>query len=125
MDISSIIIVSIFLKYLVFLDLCIPEGSNNPGISLKNEWIVWPPTLRAATPVGARTTIFFLEVSLNSLSRVDFPVPALPVMKKLSPEFSSTSSVFLNELFNIKGSFIMPVYFFVNEMKTGKWSLNP
>lgn len=68
---------------------------------------------------------FFLEVSLNSLSRVDFPVPALPVMKKLSPEFSSTSSVFLNELFNIKGSFIMPVYFFVNEMKTGKWSLNP
>jgi len=37
MDISSIIIVSIFLKYLEFLDLCIPDGNNNPGISLKNE----------------------------------------------------------------------------------------
>ena len=34
-----------------------------------------------AMPVGATTTAFFLVVSLICLSNVDFPVPALPVMK--------------------------------------------
>src|SRR5512140_3362319 len=51
------------------------------GLKPKNEWIVWPRTLSAATPVGARTAMRLSVWPRQSSSRVDFPVPALPVMK--------------------------------------------
>ena len=48
----------------------------------KNEWMVWPPTLTAASPVGATTTILSSRRSLTHLSSVDLPVPALPVTNR-------------------------------------------
>jgi hypothetical protein len=35
------------------------SGRTRRGGRPKNEWIVWPPTLTAASPVGASTTISF------------------------------------------------------------------
>ena len=44
--------------------------------------MVCPPTRRAATPVGATTTRFFLSFSGMMWINVDFPVPAEPVTKR-------------------------------------------
>src|SRR3954465_1276722 len=55
--------------------------------------MVWPLTFTAANPVGAKTTTVFLVVSRKCLRRVDFPVPAWPVMKALWP-FSIRYSAF-------------------------------
>src|SRR5262249_40148995 len=48
----------------------------------KNEWMVWPPTLTAASPVGATTTILASIRSLRHLRSVDLPVPARPVTNR-------------------------------------------
>ena len=45
------------------------------------ECMVTPPALSAAIPVGATTTTFLCVVRIISLSKVVFPVPALPVRK--------------------------------------------
>ena len=52
---------------------------------MKNEWIVWPPTFKAAMPVGATIAQFPLYLSLNSWMTVDFPVPAKPDKKRFFP----------------------------------------
>ena len=56
-----------------------------------------------AIPVGAKTATLFLEVFLNNCKRVDFPVPALPVTKAASDEFSNWSRISVNSLLNDKG----------------------
>ena len=43
----------------------------------------------AATPEGASTTILFPELSLSRRRNVVFPVPALPVRKRLLPVSST------------------------------------
>ena len=53
--------------------------SGKPNI----EWMVTPPALMAAIPVGATTMCFFLVFLTNSFRKVVFPVPALPVKKIL------------------------------------------
>jgi len=53
--------------------------------------MVWPPTLRAATPVGAAMAIRLLVASARWCSSVDFPVPALPVTKTCSVDVSIAS----------------------------------
>ena len=44
-------------------------------------WIVLPPALIAATPVGATTTVFFSDWDSRFFRKVVFPVPAFPVKK--------------------------------------------
>ena len=53
--------------------------SGKPNI----EWMVTPPALIAAIPVGATTMCFFLVFFTKSLRNVVFPVPAFPVRKML------------------------------------------
>jgi hypothetical protein len=48
---------------------------GNPNI----EWIVTPPALIAAIPVGATTIYFFLVFFTKSFRKVVLPVPAFPV----------------------------------------------
>jgi hypothetical protein len=55
-----------------------PIGSRN------SEWMVCPPTLSAATPVGAQMTICLLVFQFKWLSSVDLPVPARPVTNTCS-----------------------------------------
>ncbi len=55
-----------------------PIGRRN------SEWMVCPPTLSAATPVGAQITICFCVCQLRWLSSVDLPVPARPVTNTCS-----------------------------------------
>ena len=47
-----------------------------------NEWIVTPPALIAATPVGATTTILLGDCSFRFFRKVVLPVPAFPVRKR-------------------------------------------
>ena len=62
-----------------------PVGSPNI------EWMVLPPALMAATPVGA-TTIQRLSLSLKTLfKKVVLPVPASPVKNTLRLVFSTMS----------------------------------
>ena len=49
--------------------------------SLKKLCRVLPPALMAAMPVGANTTCFFRVWLQIYFSKVDLPVPALPVRK--------------------------------------------
>ncbi len=74
------------------------EFSVTSGRNLKKECIVWPPTLRAATPVGARTTILLDVMSLKCSISVDFPVPALPVTKRFLFVLSMILRAFLASL---------------------------
>jgi hypothetical protein len=55
------------------------------------EWIVTPPALMAAIPVGATTICFFLVRLTKSLRNVVFPVPAFPVKKTLLLVYSIKS----------------------------------
>jgi hypothetical protein len=82
MEISSITSVSIALRSLrswgfwsIGWSAMTPMGSRN------REWIVCPPTLRAATPVGAAMTICFDVFHARWFRSVDLPVPARPVTK--------------------------------------------
>jgi len=61
------------------------------GLKPKNEWMVWPLILSAATPVGASATTFLAVMTRKYSSSVDLPVPARPVMKALLPVLSMTS----------------------------------
>ena len=58
------------------------SGRISRGGKPKKEWMVWPPTLTAASPVGARTTISSETRSLRQVSNVDLPVPARPVTNR-------------------------------------------
>jgi len=60
--------------------------------------MVCPPTFNAATPVGASTTKFFLVCLAKYFSNVDFPVPALPVIKILVAVVSKMFRIVLNSL---------------------------
>ena len=59
--------------------------------SRKSEWMVCPPTLRAATPVGAAITTCFEVFHDKWFRSVDLPVPARPVTKMFSRVFSMSS----------------------------------
>ena len=48
----------------------------------KNEWMVTPPALMAATPVGATMAVFLKQLSRMYFRKVVLPVPALPVRKR-------------------------------------------
>ena len=70
------------------LRICIDEmsclrissvGRNGVNGSWKSECSVVPPALMAATPVGAATTICFVDVCCIFCRSVVFPVPAFPV----------------------------------------------
>ena len=74
------------------------------GWKRKKEWIVWPWTLIAATPVKAKTTTFFFVVARKCLRKWDFPVPALPVRKMFLSLFSSRLMISLFSLFKSKSS---------------------
>jgi hypothetical protein len=56
------------------------SGLRVRGGILKNEWIVDPLTLIAASAVGATTAQFVIFSARNRIS-VDLPVPARPVTK--------------------------------------------
>src|SRR5699024_841617 len=56
-----------------------------PGTMESRRWTVSPPTFRAARPVGATTWTFLVDSPRNLRTRVDLPVPALPVRKTLRP----------------------------------------
>lgn len=83
--------------------------------------MVCPPTFNAATPVGASTTNFFLVCCVKCLSRVDFPVPALPVINTLVFVLFKRSRVVLNSLVTtsfgdapfLEAAFFFGVVFFV------------
>lgn len=63
-------------------------GTYGEKGSWKNEWMVIPPALMAAMPVGASTIIRFGDSSFNRLRKVVLPVPAFPVRKRLAFVFS-------------------------------------
>jgi len=54
-------------------------------------------------PVGASTTGLWDVVFVKRRKRVDFPVPALPVIKICFEEFSSSSSKILNSVDSLSG----------------------
>ena len=56
---------------------------NGAKESWKKEWMVTPSALMAAMPVGATTTMRFDDSFLRRRRKVVFPVPALPVRKRL------------------------------------------
>ena len=60
-----------------------------PTGSRRREWMVCPPTLRAATPVGATTATFRCSTATIRWSTVDLPVPARPVTS--SGDWSSSA----------------------------------
>jgi hypothetical protein len=80
------------------LDMPLPpvntEGIRHNG-NEKNEWIVLPCALIAATPVGAKTTHRFVVFATIYRRNVVFPVPAFPVRNKdtaVSSTYLSASS---------------------------------
>ena len=58
------------------------SGRISRGGKPKKEWMVWPPTLTAASPVGASTTISSVIIPRRQVSSVDLPVPARPVTNR-------------------------------------------
>ena len=66
-------------------------GTKGDRGSWKNEWMVMPPALMAATPVGATMMLRFLLRSLRVRRNVVLPVPAFPVRKMLIPVCSTKS----------------------------------
>ena len=67
---------SIFLRS--FTRLTVDSVMSGP--KPKNEWMVWPWTFSAATPVGATTAIFFLVAFLkNACKQGRFARKAKPV----------------------------------------------
>ena len=75
------------------------SGTKGEKGSWKNECIVTPPALMAATPVGATTIALFLDLSITVFRNVVFPVPAFPVRKILLPVFSTKSHACLSSVF--------------------------
>ena len=66
---------------------CMPGMKGAKG-SCRNEWMVTPPALMAAMPVGASTTMRLCTSSRICRRKVVFPVPARPVRKRLVLVFS-------------------------------------
>ena len=55
------------------------KSLNSPLVGrLRREWRVWPSMLKAATPVGARTTTWCCRRSQTQWMRYNFSVPAVP-----------------------------------------------
>ncbi len=74
---SSMTRVSIVLRSFRVSGPCRSSASAMRPIGSRNrEWIVWPPTFSAATPVGAQITTCFSVFHDRWLSSVDLPVPA-------------------------------------------------
>lgn len=55
-------------------------GTYREGARPKKVWIVCPPALIAATPVGARMAISFEQTLFRYLRKKVLPEPAFPVM---------------------------------------------
>jgi len=67
----------------------ISDSRIHVGGKLHNEWIVWPPTVIAAIPVGATTSADPSKVDLIHRMNVLLPVPAPPETKTIRlPELS-------------------------------------
>ena len=66
------------------------------GGNPKKEWIVWPPTFTAASPVGASTTASCVIMSRRQRSSVDLPVPARPVTNRWPSSLRAKSSAAWN-----------------------------
>jgi hypothetical protein len=66
------------------------------GLKLKKECTVSPPAFKAATPVGARMTVFLFIFETQYFKNVVLPVPALPVTKTQSFVFEISSKACLN-----------------------------
>ena len=66
-------------------------GMYGAGEIWKNEWMVTPRALMAATPVGATTTAVLALFFITSLRKVVLPVPAFPVRNMLTPVRSTKS----------------------------------
>ena len=104
-DISSIIKRSsdaIILRFSLLksnLLSTLAPGTKGAKGSWKKEWMVMPPALMAATPVGATTMLRLLLRSTTILRNVVFPVPALPVKKILRPVYSTKSHAVSSSLF--------------------------
>ena len=75
-------------------------GTKGLKGSWKKEWMVTPPALMAATPVGATTMGRLRERSTTVFRKVVLPVPALPVRKMLRPVFSTKSHAVRSSLFS-------------------------
>jgi len=54
------------------------SGRKGESGNWKNEWIVIPPALIAATPVGATIRLLFVLCFLTARRKVVFPVPGGP-----------------------------------------------
>ena len=70
----------------------------SPGLSMRKLWMVVPPTLMAATPVGARTAHGRSHRPRNSRRTVDFPVPASPVRNTFRPDIIASSAACCSSL---------------------------
>lgn len=84
-----------FLFFLIRLQSSSAESSASPAPP--NACSVTPPMLHAAIPVEAVTATasfvfayFFFRAMIISRSRTDFPVPAEPVKKTLSPSWTTS-----------------------------------
>ena len=75
-------------------------GKSTWGGKRKKEWMVCPPTCTAATPVGASTTALPRMRERMWRSKVDFPVPALPVTNRQRRPSSSHSTTSWNPSFH-------------------------
>ena len=85
----------------------VEPGMNGVKGSWKNEWMVMPPALMAATPVGATTINRFDDFSTTVFRNVVLPVPALPVRNMLVPVCSTNSHASRNS------SFFSIIYVFI------------
>ena len=74
-------------------------GTKGERGNWKKEWIVIPPALIAATPVGATIIFRLLLRSLSVRRKVVLPVPAFPVRKILIPVCSTKSHALRNSWF--------------------------
>ena len=72
----------------------VEPGMKGVKGSWKNEWMVTPPALMAATPVGATTINRFDDFSTTVFRNVVLPVPALPVRNMRNSSFFSILYMF-------------------------------
>ena len=68
--------------------LNVVSGMKGANGSWKKEWMVTPPALMAAIPVGATMTVRLGDSFFRLCRKVVFPVPAFPVRKRWVPVFS-------------------------------------
>ena len=125
-DISSIISKSdeaiIFLFSLLKSNLLstLAPGTYGENGNWKNEWMVTPPALMAATPVGATTIGLLRDCSTTAFRNVVFPVPALPVKNMLCPVFSTKSHAVCTILY----ASLFPLVFLKTDAKVHNFFCN-